>query len=267
MRLQILSDLHLETEAFDAEPAPGAELLVLGGDIDSDWDGLAHFASWPVPVVMVAGNHEFDGRDLDAAEPALRARCEALGITLIERQAHLVTGDDGRTVRILGTTRWSDYDTFGEAKRAKAMRAGGYFMSLMGAERSGRPYDVEAVRTDARACRRWLETALAERPGRAGGADGGRPAWDATVVVTHFAPSLRSADPRYGAQAATASFCNADDDLIPLADLWLHGHLHCAHDYAVPRPDGGTTRVVCNAHGHRLRGETDAHRPHLVVSV
>jgi hypothetical protein len=56
------------------------------------------------------------------------------------------------------------------------------------------------------------------------------------VVITHFAPSLRSADPRFGRQPGTASFCNADDDLIPRADLWLHGHLHCRHDYGVPRP-------------------------------
>ena len=39
MRLQLLSDLHLETEPFDPEPAPGAELLVLAGDIDSTWAG------------------------------------------------------------------------------------------------------------------------------------------------------------------------------------------------------------------------------------
>ena len=35
MRLQLLSDLHLETEVFEPRPAPGAELLVLAGDIDS----------------------------------------------------------------------------------------------------------------------------------------------------------------------------------------------------------------------------------------
>ena len=29
MRLQLLSDLHLETEAFDPEPAPDADVLVL----------------------------------------------------------------------------------------------------------------------------------------------------------------------------------------------------------------------------------------------
>jgi hypothetical protein len=48
MRLQLLSDLHLESEAFDPEPAPDAELLVLAGDIDSTWAGLERFARWPV---------------------------------------------------------------------------------------------------------------------------------------------------------------------------------------------------------------------------
>ena len=58
---------------------------------------------------------------------------------------------------------------------------------------------AEAVREEALRCRDWLTQALSE-PAQ------GR--WDATVVVTHFAPSLRSADPRYGKQPGTASFCN-----------------------------------------------------------
>ena len=35
MKIHVLSDLHLETESFAPEPNPAAELLVLGGDIDS----------------------------------------------------------------------------------------------------------------------------------------------------------------------------------------------------------------------------------------
>ena len=46
MKLQLLSDLHLETETFDPEPAPGAELLVLAGDVDSTWAGYERFAGW-----------------------------------------------------------------------------------------------------------------------------------------------------------------------------------------------------------------------------
>jgi hypothetical protein len=84
--------------------------------------------------------------------------------------------------------------------------------------------------------------------------------------VTHFAPSLQSADPRYGAQSGTASFCNADDDLLPYADLWLHGHLHCVHDYRVAH-GRGSTRVVCNSRGHERRGEAAGHQPLLVLEV
>ncbi|MEO8836540.1 MAG: metallophosphoesterase [Caldimonas sp.] len=256
MRLQLLSDLHLETEHYDPQPAADAELLVLAGDIDSGWRGLDRFAGWPCPVLFVAGNHEFDGRDLADAVPALRARSAALGITMLERDSVVVADGDGARVRFLGTVRWSDYDLFGTAGRAKAMRAGAYFTALMQATQGGAPFDVEAVRREALACRAWLEGELM-RP---------RGDWDRTVVVTHFAPSLRSADPRYGARSGTASFCNADDDLLARADLWLHGHLHCVQDYAVARP-GRPTRVVCNARGHERRGEAEAHRPQLVLEV
>jgi calcineurin-like phosphoesterase family protein len=86
--------------------------------------------------------------------------------------------------------------------------------------------------------------------------DSGRPAWDTTVVITHYAPSPRSADPRYGQQPGTASFCNNDEDLMPGVPLWIHGHLHCRHDYTVAHAQG-QTRVVSNARGHSKRGEAD----------
>ncbi len=257
MRLQLLSDLHLETEDFDPEPAPGAEMLVLAGDIDSRWDALARFAGWPVPVLMVAGNHEFDGRDLAGAWPALRARTAALGIRLLERETMHFTGADGRRIRIVATIRWSDFDLFGAAGRAKAMRSAGYFVRLMGASRAGLPFDADAIRAEGLGDRQWLAAALAAADESA----------DTTMVITHFAPSACSADPRYGAQASTACFCNADDDLLVAASVWIHGHLHCRHDYAVEHPDGRRTRVVSNARGHSPRGEADGFDPLFSIEV
>ena len=55
MKIQVLSDLHLETETFDPQPAPGAELLVLAGDIDSRWTALERFRGWPLPVIFGFG--------------------------------------------------------------------------------------------------------------------------------------------------------------------------------------------------------------------
>jgi len=256
MRLQLLSDLHLETEAFDPEPAPGAELLVLGGDIDASWAGFERFADWPVPVLMVAGNHEFDGREWNDAWPALRELTQAFGIRLLERESCEIVGRDGRRVRFVATTRWSDFDLFGAAQRERAERSAKYFMRLMNATRGGQPFDAAAVRAEALQCRQWLARELSRPHG-----------CDATVALTHFAPSLRSADPRFGRQPSTASFCNDDEALIALADLWLHGHLHCCHDYRVPRGAALPTRVVCNARGLADKDEGEGFDPLCVLEV
>jgi predicted phosphodiesterase len=252
MKLQLLSDLHLETEAFDPVPAPGADALVLAGDIDSTWAGYRRFAGWPVPVLVVAGNHEFDGRDFDAAAAGLRDLCGQLGFTPLERESLLLQGVGGQRVRVLATTRWSDYDLYGAEQRPRAMRASAHFMRLMQATRGGRAFDAEAVRAESLCCRTWLEAELA-RPAQG--------VWDKTLVITHFAPSLRSADPRYGAQPGTASFCNADDDLIARADLWLHGHLHSRHDYTLTRSGRAPARVACNARGLAHKREHVGHEP------
>jgi hypothetical protein len=258
MRIQLLSDLHLESEAFEPTPQPGADLLVLAGDIDSTWRGYDRFADWPVPVLAVAGNHEFDGRELDQAWPALRQHCGRIGITLLERGGLTLTTSHGRRVRFLGTVRWSDFDALGAAQRARAIRAGAYFQRVMGATQGGSPFDAVAVRREALACKAWLAGALAEPSlGR----------WDATVAITHFAPSLRSADPRYGAMPSTASFCNADDALLPGAALWLHGHLHCRHDYVVDHPDGRRTRVVSQARGLDAKAECEGYDARRLIEV
>ena len=258
MKIQLLSDLHLESEAFDAEPQPEAELLVLAGDIDSRWQGYARFAGWPVPVLAVAGNHEFDGRELNEAWPALRAHCAQFGITLLERESATLTARDGRRVRFVGSVRWCDFDALGVAQRPRALRAGAYFQRVMGARLGGAPFDAEAVRGQALVCAEWLTRTLAE-PAQ------GR--WDATVAITHFAPSLRSADPRYGPLPSTASFCNADDALLPGAQLWLHGHLHCRHDYHVDHADGRSTRVVSQARGLASKGEDEGYDPRKLIAL
>ncbi len=242
MRLQLISDLHLETEDFQPEPAPGAEALVLAGDVDSGWAGLRRFAGWPVPVLFVPGNHEYDGRDFDAARAGLHALAAELGFVMLDDAVHLMRDAQGRRVRFVGSTRWCDFDLFGASQRERALRAGSYFQRVMNSSRHGRPFDAPAVREQALSCRAWLQQTLA--------APESGPDWEATVVITHFGPSIQSADPRYGRQPGTASFCNNDEDLLPRARLWLHGHLHCRHDY---RLHG--CHVVCNARGHSQRGE------------
>lgn len=271
MHIQLLSDLHLEeNSAFQPQRAPGADVLVLAGDIGSyqggsalsalgDEDfGLGRFADWPVPVIVVPGNHEYDALDFDATHARLRATCERLGLIWLERETIVLHG-----VRFVGTTLWADFDALAPRgptasladqlqARHKAFRAADYYLRIAATTRGGAPFLAEQIREHALVCQAWLRAALAE------------PFDGPTVVVTHFAPSLRSADPRYGLRPGTAGFCNALDDLLPQADLWLHGHLHCAIDW---RDDSGRCRVVANPLGYEKKGEQAAFAPQLAIAV
>jgi hypothetical protein len=271
VKIQLLSDLHLESHPhFAVAPAPGAELLVLAGDIGSyqagsrlagDDFGLARFSprhGWPVPVLYVPGNHEYDALDFDATHARLRDTCDRLGITWLERE----TATFG-AVRFVGTTLWSDFDALacppGEApcdeatrlkRRGKAFRAANFYLRKAASTRHGAEWLAEGWREVALECQAWLRAALAQ------------PFDGITVAVTHFAPSLRSADPRYGLVPGTAGFCNSLDELFPLADWWLHGHLHCQQDYTV-----GRCRVMANTLGYASKGEQEGFRPALVLDL
>ena len=280
MKIQLLSDLHLEVHpSFAPQPAPGAGVLVLAGDIGSYQTGslltgddfglerfspLPQYAGWPVPVLFVPGNHEYDAQEFDAAHQRLRATCERLGLIWLERQTAVLNG-----VRFVGTTLWSDFDALADDARAegerrlqmreKAFRAANYYLRTTGATVHGAPLLAPEVRQESLRCREWLAQALA------------RPSDGPTVAVTHFAPSLRSADPRYGLVPGTAGFCNALDALLPQAQLWLHGHLHTPIDYTAQgqRADGSPwrCRVRANPLGYARKNEQACFDPLCCVTL
>ena len=281
MKIQLLSDLHLEVHPqFVPEPAPDADLLVLAGDIGSyqndsqvagDNFGLERFSplpqwgGWPTPVVFVPGNHEYDMQDFDAAHDRLRRTCDRLGLLWLERETLVLNG-----VRFVGTTLWSNFDALADHEqctdltrrlrlRQKAFRAANFYLAKTGTTRAGTPWLAEPMREQALACMAWLEDALA------------RPFDGATVAITHFAPSLRSADPRYGLAPGTAGFCNALDQLLPRATLWLHGHLHAPSDYTVQGQQADGTpwqcRVVANPLGYARKNEQAFFRPQCCITL
>ena len=277
MRIQLFSDLHLERYPdFLPQFAPDIDVLVLAGDIGSyqpgsrlntDDFGLGRFSplrpgSTCPNVLYVPGNHEFDSLDFDETYARLRETCNSLGITWLEREVVTI----GR-VRFVGTTLWSDFEALVENQdniskqmqsRDKAYRAANYYLSKNTTLKLGEPVLAEGIRDMSLECQAWLRAALSV------------PFDGTTVAVTHFAPSLCSADPRYGLTPGTSGFCNALDDLFSLAHVWMHGHLHCANDYLVEgRKDGQswTCRVVANPLGYFSNGEQASFRENLVIEV
>ena len=166
-------------------------------------------------------------------------------------------------VRFVGTTLWSDFDAFGPRAstpgarleqqlkaREKAFRAANFYLRKTGTTYLGSPMLAPAVREQSLRCQEWLRAVLAN------------PFDGKTVVVTHFAPSLESADPRYGMTPGTAGFCNALDDLLANADLWLHGHLHAPSDYGLAGCHG-----VANPLGYARKNEQAGFRAQCCVTA
>ena len=72
MRIHLLSDLHLELQAWEPT-VRDADVTILAGDIHKGdrvmaW-ARAHFSG---PVLVVAGNHEFYGGHLENRSSTLR---------------------------------------------------------------------------------------------------------------------------------------------------------------------------------------------------
>lgn len=277
MRIQLFSDLHLERYPhFRPQILPGIDVVVLAGDIGSyqegsrleDQDfGLERFSTQNPDlagkqVLFIPGNHEFDGLDYDETYARLRATCERLGITWLDREV-ITIGH----VRFIGTTLWSDFEALALREtdltkqlqqRNKAFRAANYYLAKNTTLKGGEPVLAEGWRALALDCQAWLRSAL------------DTPFDGKTVVVTHFAPSLLSADPRYGVTPGTAGFCNSIDELFKQADVWMHGHLHCMNDYVVEGRDGAhswSCRVVANPLGYLSKGEQEGYRPELVIEM
>ena len=278
MRIQLFSDLHLERYPdFQPAIAPDTDIVILAGDIGSYQDGsrlksedfgLGRFSplrpgAGKAQVLFVPGNHEFDGLDFDETQARLRTLCAQLGIVWLDRE--IVTIGH---VRFIGTTLWADFDALAAGHdltrqlqlRNKAIRAANYYLSKNTTLRAGEPVLAEGWRELGLDCQAWLAQALAT------------PFDGVTVAVTHFAPSLLSADPRYGVTPGTAGFCNALDHLFPQVDVWMHGHLHCCNDYTVrghhdTTGQGWACRVVANPLGYLSKGEQEEFRPDLVIEL
>jgi len=244
MRIQFLSDLHLEVEPY-APADTGADLVILAGDIHNGAAGIQWAgASFRVPVLYLAGNHEYYEGEFDAVQATLAEAARRTGVTLLDCTERRF-GD----IRFLGCTLWTDYSLVPEDRRPGVIeesrtRNPDYALIRRGA-RMFTPED--AIRLCARH-RRWLQERLDQ-------AFAG-----ATVVVTHFAPHPLSIAASYANHPANPAFVLDLEAMMGRAQLWIHGHTHTQFDYRVRG-----TRVVCNPRGYP--GEPTGFRPDWTIEV
>jgi len=259
MKIQIASDLHLELLRRDPrlrswhviEPAPNAALLILAGDIHQGAAAVEAFVDWPVPVLMVPGNHEAYESTIETSLAAMRAAAEGTQVRVLQREVVVIEG-----VRFVAATLWSDPAVMGEREAAArvALLQTMVDYRLIATDRPGaNPHErltIDETTDHHRRDRTWLETQLNQ--------DFDGP----TVVITHHLPSQQSIAARYAGSLSNAGFVSELESLMGAerVQLWIHGHTHSSFDYTV-----AGTRVVCNPRGYArgLGSDPEQARPTL----
>lgn len=243
MRIRIYSDIHLERAPFEP-PEGDADLVVLAGDIANGAAGIEWAKeAFRVPVLYLAGNHEYYDGEFDSVQAGMRAASGG-AVELLDCTSIVIGG-----VRFLGCTLWADYTLAPESERPGAIEAARThnpdYQKIRQGARAFAPEDSIALCTRHRA---WLAAELAH------------PFAGETVAITHFAPHPRSIAPAFANHRANPAFVVDLDAAMGRAALWIHGHTHTFFDYSVRG-----TRVICNPRGYP--GEATGFRPDLTVEI
>lgn len=227
MNIQIVSDVHLEFGSFDL-PDEKCDVLIAAGDIGVGLEGLEWLQTLDIPVIYVAGNHEYWGYEINELQDELIGMSKDSNVRYLEKKSVVIDG-----VRFLGCTMWTDFNECDDEEMMDDLQNIMNDFRYISLDKSTiTPEQLIKINHD---CKKWLDRELAKKH------DG------PTIVVTHHAPTKKSwaGDPDDYLKFA---YCNQLESMLKenQIDLWAHGHIHHASDYTKHG-----VRVVCNPRGYK----------------
>jgi predicted phosphodiesterase len=234
MKIQLASDLHIEhlERRFPREgkvlPDPRADVLVLAGDIHLGTQGIECYADAAIPVIYVAGNHEFYGAHWERTRAGLKAAAAGTSVHVLDNDRIEIAG-----VRFLGATLWTDFRQPGFTQCGAMQRTEAALNDFRLIQTDVGPFSARQALADHERSRAWLEGELSQT------FEG------LTVVVTHHGSHALSIHPRYLGNPVNAGFVSDLEPLVKQANVWVHGHVHDSFNYMV---EG--CRVIANPRGY-----------------
>jgi len=286
LKIQVVSDLHLEFQDPPPLQNAGADVLVLGGDIflaeyfrrnprnavsiDGDVQDLSdaigqnnigyandvrdwrrfldHLSSNWGTVIYLMGNHEHYKGRWDRTEQVLREELAHYPNMHLLEKTRLVIDD----VQFLGGSLWTDMNKQDPLTMLSARDMMNDYRSIKDFTHGAYTrLNVNTTVSTHVETREWIKAMLAEHKMK-------------TVVCTHHVPSRRSIHANFADQhIMNGAFCSELDDIMLDNEhllLWTHGHVHNSFDYQI-----GNCRVFCNPYGYP--GEHPYFNPYAVVEI
>lgn len=258
MKILVLSDFHLEfcpwEEDLWLDPNPNADVVVLAGDFATQkqehLDKLVQLLSnVTVPIVYVMGNHDFYYNSLSRGRDKFKdmlQKQDDFECYVLENEFVII----GDTV-FYGTPLWTDFELPGYLTPPGiiAKNVSDFYSITHKRKPIGFPRYVQKFQESVQFLREHLTG----------------PRNTKRVVVTHWAPNMKSIGPQFQGNPLNPYFVNQlPEGLVSGADVWVHGHTHGTSDYMV-----GNCRIVANPRGYPRRNgfENFDFDPHLVIEV
>jgi Icc-related predicted phosphoesterase len=248
MKIQVLSDLHIEFDEFTLEEAD-ADMIVLAGDIHIKNKGV----DWAIntiknkPVLYVLGNHEFYGKAYPKLIHTLKEQAKGTNLHILENDLRTIGG-----INFLGCTLWTDFELFGNPRITgyecqqvmtdfKKIRVSPRYSKLRSA-------DLAAIH---RHSLKWLTDQLNMHQG------------EKNIIITHHAPSVCSLPQEYKKEISSAAYASHLEGFIEqyAPSFWIHGHLHHSSYYQI-----GSCQVICNPRGYPDE-RNPCFKPDLTIEV
>lgn len=232
MKIQILSDLHLEFGSGLLN-FTNADIVVLAGDVHVGTKGIEWILNTipETPVIYVLGNHEYYKGAYPKTLDKIRDLAKNTNVHVLENE--MVTIEN---INFFGATLWTDFSLFGNPREYgmicqekmndyKKIRRYPSYSKL-------RSIDTFQIHNQSV---RWLTKSLEEKQG------------EFNIVITHHAPSAQSLSEEDKNKPISCAYASNLEDLIVKhqPNYWIHGHIHTPLNYTI-----GKTNIICNPHGY-----------------
>ena len=259
MKIRICSDLHIDVNktkefGFDKK-LDEVDLNIIAGDIAGDYRYEINYLSQlesEKPVVCVGGNHL--GYNYNLIDNRTNIK-DCTKEDCIEKLVRCFNGRNGKPIHylensttlvngkiIFGGTMYTDYNLYSDPDYSKHQA-----VMYMNDFRNVYTYDERLRNITPEDYVMWFNHFKESLKNhieiaRIDGRD--------IIVVTHFAPSVKSISEKYNGKYRILNpryASNLEQFILanPCIKLWVHGHMHDSFDYQI-----GNCRVVCEPYGY-----------------